>query len=302
MNLFQRIVLILLVTITCIYIVNCQTVDGMKTEIDNRFANNALWVDQPQNSKPKAVVILLHGLNLKPAKMDGWANMLTQNGALVIRFALYGHRGFFGEMAQVKEEVWRKQFVEALEKAQELSLQHKAPIHFMGFSLGALVGLESLTHFAKSNIAIEKMVLIAPAIATPWYSHAAVSMFSWLGRGFTLPSRSPKHYRANNGTTIAAYQALFELKKSIHDKKFLNCNVPALILIDKHDELVPMEGVKKIINDNKLSHWQLEVVDNRNAYRNFGFRHLMVDEEAVGPDLWKALAKKVIHHLNLDKL
>ncbi len=236
MRIYQRLVLAIILTIISSCIVSCATVGLMKTDKEPRFLENSLWIDEPIGPKTQALVILLHGLNLKPAKMDDWAKMLTNHGASVIRFALLGHSGVEGEMAQVNETIWREQFADAMLKAQEKARALDVPIYFVGFSLGALVALEWLA--AKSDgfsPSISKMVLIAPAIATPWYSRAAISMISWFGRSFTMPSRSPKHYRANSGTSVAAYQALFAIKKSLEDLKFKNNNLPTLVLIDRYD-------------------------------------------------------------------
>lgn len=300
MSISLRLVWAIVLAITCSYIVSCTTVGLMKTDKDTRFSGNSIWIDEPLGQKVEAIVILLHGLNLKPAKMDGWAHLLRHRGALVMRFALFGHSGQKGQMGEVHEDIWRQQFQEAVEKAQAKAQELKVPIYFVGFSLGALVALEWLaTKDPLPEPSISKMVLIAPAIATPWYSRAAVSMISWFGRSFTMPSRSPKDYRANPGTSVAAYQALFAIKNSLKELRFRNNNIPALLLIDKYDELVPSESVKKIITEYRLSKWILDIVDNRFAHDNYGFRHLMVDEKAVGKPLWEELGKKVISHLGL---
>lgn len=300
MNTTTKLLGVITLTIFGLYIVSCATVDLMKIEKDERFLDNSIWVDEPAGKAPKAIVILLHGLNLRPAKMDGWASLLSSHGALVMRFALFGHTGTEGQMGQVNETIWRQQFAETVKEAQARAAELKVPIHFVGFSLGALLGLEWLSAQTElSEPSINKMVLIAPAIATPWYSRTAVSIISWLGRTFTMPSRSPKHYRANSGTSVAAYQALFAIKKSLLSQKFKNTNLPALILIDQYDELIPLDEIKDIIAQHRLSRWQLEVVDNRFAHDNYGFRHLMVDEEAVGKPLWDELSQKVLGHLDL---
>lgn len=302
MSIYQRLVIAITLAITSSCIVSCTTVGLMKTDKDSRFLENSLWIDEPIGPKTQAIVILLHGLNLKPGKMDGWANMLTAHGALVMRFALFGHSGAEGQMAHVNETIWREQFAEAFVSAQKKAQALGVPIYFVGFSLGALVALEWLAaHQEEYDPHIAKMVLIAPAIATPWYSRAAISMISWFGRSFTMPSRSPKHYRANSGTSVAAYQSLFAIKKSLEDLHFKNNNLPTLVLIDKYDELVPSESLKTIIEKHQLSHWILDIVDNRFAHDNYGFRHLMVDEEAVGKALWKELSAKVVAHLGLSK-
>lgn len=261
---------------------------------DNLSKKN-IWADEPAGPV-KAVVILLHGLNLKPEKMDDWSKLLTDQGALVIRAALFGHQGSFEEMRDVTADKWRNQFKEAMKMAESLAEAQHIPIYFVGFSLGALVALEGLSH---NNWPINKMVLIAPALSTPWYSETAINMLSVFGRGFTLPSRSPKDYRANKGTSIAAYQALFELKHELEQNHYKNANVDTLVLIDRADELVCSKDIEEAITQNRLGLWTLEIVDNDYAHKNFGFRHLMVDEDAMGKKLWSKVSKRVVSHFDL---
>lgn len=298
MGFYCKLQIILICIVLGGYISACATVNNMK-RTEEKFETK-IWHEEPQNKDIKAVIILLHGLNLRPQRMDDWSKTLSAHGAKVIRFALYGHTGDFAHMKNVTPDLWRKQFREAIEVAKANALTHNVPIYFIGFSLGALVGLEWLANEDNPNHIFNKMVLIAPALSVAWYSQAAINLLSIFGKGLILPSRSPLSYRANKGTSIAAYQSLFELKKSLEQKKYRNANVNTLVLIDRDDELVDSRGIQKIISQFKLSHWILEIVDNRFAYDNYGFRHLMVDEEAIGKVLWKSLSEMVIRHFGLN--
>ena len=270
--------------------------DPMNKETDPRFVNNTLWEDTPK-AKPTAVVLMLHGLNLKPGKMDDWAQLLSTHNALVMRFALHGHGGDSFDIREAEAQIWREQFNSALKKAHQRAQDLDVPLYFVGFSLGALVALE---HQAQNNLyKINKMVLIAPAIATPWYSQAASTLLSVFSKKFSLPSRSPKNYRANKSTSVAAYEALFELKRSLENNKFKNSNIPVLVIIDKYDELVPSNNIKNIIHKHALGNWQLQIVNNQFAKQNYGFRHLMVDQESVGPELWRELGEQVLGYFSL---
>lgn len=280
------------------YLVSCATVSPMKKD-DKAIIETKIWHEEPKHGPVKAVVILLHGLNLRPQKMDDWSRVLSAHGAQVIRFALYGHTGDYQHMQKVTADAWRSQFQEAIRIARSRAEEDKVPLYFIGFSLGALVGLEWQSKQEPGQSGFQKMVLIAPALSIPWYSRTAVNLLSIFGRGFMLPSRSPEDYRANKGTSIAAYQALFALKASLERNKYRNANVSTLVLIDREDELVDSRGIRKIIEEFRLSKWILEMVDNRFAYDNYGFRHLMVDEDAVGKELWASLSAMLIRHLDL---
>jgi pimeloyl-ACP methyl ester carboxylesterase len=273
----------------------CATVSMMTH--DEQGNENKIWQEAPGQT-PKAVVLLLHGLNLKPSRMDDWSSLLSAHGAHVVRFALYGHEGNAKKMRLVHENIWRKQFREAAHLALEKSRQLNVPFYFIGFSLGALVALEWLASNEEGQ-RFDKMVLIAPAISVPWYSRAAIKALSLFGRSLILPSRSPEHYRANRGTSLAAYFALFALKDSLLEKQYLNANVDTLVLIDPEDELVDSRGIRDVVKRFKLSSWQIEIIDNQFAFDNYRFRHLMVDKEAIGETMWSKLSELVLHHFKL---
>lgn len=278
-----------------VFLTACATAKNM-TKKDISMPLTKIVDDTPEGPV-KAVVILLHGLNLKPSKMDDWVHLLLAGNAEVIRFALHGHSGDYQQMAEVTADMWREQFQRVAAVARGKARERDVPLYFIGFSLGALVALEWLSSVDEQ--AFERMVLIAPALSIPWYSRAAIHTLSIFGNGFMLPSRSPQNYRANPGTSIAAYKSLFELKDALEEKKYRNANVPTLVLIDRHDELVDSRNIGDVIMMNKLSLWSLELVDNRFAHDNFGFRHLMVDEEAMGKALWSKVRELVIEHLSL---
>jgi pimeloyl-ACP methyl ester carboxylesterase len=299
MTAFKQIKLLIITILLNGYLYGCLTINQMKPNEEKNF-KTTIWQNRPRDQKPIAVVVLAHGLNLKPNKMDDWAQILSSNGALVIRFSLYGHTGNPSDMANVHQEIWRKQFDEVMSVASVTAKNDNLPIYLVAFSLGALVGLEWQAHAQEHYHMFEKMVLIAPALSLPWYSKPVINMLSILGHSLMLPSRSPSRYRANPGTSIAAYQSLFALKKSLEEKKYKNANVKTLVLIDRHDELVNSKGIKKIIEGFKLNHWALQIVNNRFAHHNYGFRHLMVDQDAMGKELWQSLSKMVLHHLKLE--
>jgi esterase/lipase len=287
----------MLFTLICIGIgAGCATVNSMKIS-EKKPASYHIWTESPKSSPTKAVVIILHGLNLKPEKMDSWARLMAEHGAYVVRCALSGHAfESIKEMSQVRASAWQQEMKKAGEIAEELAKKEKLPIYFLAFSLGALVGLDYLARLELSGPLFEKMVLIAPALAIPWYSRFAINTLGLFSKTLILPSRSPAPYRAQRGTSIAAYQALFAIKDSLEKAHYRNSNQKTLVLIDKHDELVPMAALKKIIAQERLSQWKLEIVNNRFAFDNYGFRHLMIDEEAIGMDLWTDLSSRVLKH------
>jgi hypothetical protein len=133
----------------------------------------------------------------------------------------------------------------------------------------------------------------------PRYTRTAIDLLSVFGPGFLLPSRSPRLYRANRGTSIGAYRALLALKDALEATSYRNANRPTLVLVDPRDEVVSSRTLARLIRQHRLDRWTLAPVDNHVARSRFGFRHLMVDEEAMGPELWASQATLVGRHLNL---
>lgn len=283
------------------YLCSCATVSTMKQNEQSIFekVETKIWHEEPDNGPVKAVVILAHGLNLRPQKMDGWSKLLSGAGAQVIRFALYGHTGDRKHMQKVTSDVWRSQFEEVVKIASIRAQEDGVPLYFIGFSLGALIGLEWLSRLEQVDGGFQKMVLIAPALSVPWYSRFAIKMLSVFGTGFMLPSRSPEEYRANKGTSIAGYQALFDLKEGLEKNQYRHANINTLVLIDKADELVDSREIRKIIEIFSLSNWVMQPVDNRFAHDTYGFRHLLVDEDAIGKELWREITTMVLKHFQL---
>lgn len=258
-----------------------------------------VWHEAPAEGRVRAVVVLLHGLNLDPGRMDGWSAMLRRHGALVMRLPLHGHSGDAAHMREVTADRWRGEFNLAVEHARSEAGQLGVPLHFVGYSLGALVCLEWMSRQPEGARVFDALVLAAPALSVRRYAERAIGLLSALGSRVMLPSRSPRRYRATRGTSIAAYQALFALKATLDGNQFRNANQPTLVLVDSRDELIDSRGISRLIERHRLERWTLTAVDKRGSRGSVGMRHLLVDEEAVGPELWAAIEQAVVRHLGL---
>lgn len=247
----------------------------------------------------RAVAVVLHGLNLNPARMDDWAAMLRRLGAEVIRLPLHGHRGDADPMRDVNADVWRRQFERVVDEGRADASRLGVPLHFIGYSLGALVCLEWMSRQPEGADTFDALVLAAPALSVPRYARTAIRALSAVSPRLVLPSRSPRRYRANRGTPAGAYEALFALKDALERNVYRNANRPALVLIDRRDELVDSREIVRLIDQHGLERWTVREIDNSTARRKFGFRHLVVDEHAMGHDLWAAVEELVASHLNL---
>ena len=139
------------------------------------------------------------------------------------------------------------------------------------------------------------MVLFAPALImhNRNYLLKAISPFPEL----VVPSFGPDAYLANRGTPMAAYNALFEASK--HFEKYLGpkINVPAVIFVDKQDELISFSGLEAMIQKQKLYQWKLHPVKKDRTAIEIEMHHLIIDEASVGKQMWKEIVDTAITHL-----
>ncbi len=288
--------------ITIVFILffsGCKTTNYL-LPVEIKSLENDILIRFPKNNQSiKAVAVIAHGLNFKPEKMDDWSALLVSNGAITMRFSLYGHNGDLEFMRQASEEIWRQQFDKALIKAHLLAEQHGVPLLFLGYSLGALLGVDWLSRQVPGSRLFDKMLLLAPAIATPWYSELAKKILSQLDPKLIIPTPSPKGIRANQGSSVNAYQSLFRLKDYIEVLNYKNANIPTLVIVDKYDELTPFEDIKYIIRQRQLSLWEISLIDNKYAKENYSFRHLIADKKSVGLSVWQQMSTKVLKYFGL---
>ncbi len=267
------------------------------------------WFSPPENVKIAGYALVIHGLNLKPERMEAIIDVLTQARINVMLLSLSGHGdnyiGIEGKnqsasridtFRQVSYEVWENETLNAYRQVRTAAETRQLPVYFVGYSLGGLLGCNSLV--SNDEVRFDKIVLFAPALKM----HAASFLLRFLSpiSGFVIPSAAPKAYRANNGTPVAAYLAM--LHTAAHFKKFINprLNVPALVFIDKQDELVSYRGLKKLIAEMKLDRWHLSQVE-KDARKNLNvLHHLIIDVDSIGIKAWGKMRKRLVEHLNSE--
>jgi alpha-beta hydrolase superfamily lysophospholipase len=85
------------------------------------------WVCQPDE---RAVTIIIHGLNLKPAKMDRLAAFFAVNKITTLRVSLAGHRGSLEEFKHVTREVWYREVATSFAMAHEYAEKKSCPYFY----------------------------------------------------------------------------------------------------------------------------------------------------------------------------
>ena len=280
--------------------------------IENQYENYATrWYWTLNLEEIKGVALVVHGLNLRPAKMQSIISGLTESGIDVLQLSLRGHGQNYTHNAGIEEDqarleafkavsfpLWMNEAYLAYTAVQKRAARKKVPLFFVGYSLGGLIGLDLLS--SQEEVHYDRMVLFAPAIKlhAVHYLSRILSPFSRL----VIPSLAPDTYLSNKrGTPIAAYNALFDglqqFKKHVNRK----INVPALILIDKEDEFIPVQAFKELIDEKELDQWKLYIVEKESAANQDTFHHHIIDEYSTGKTVWKEIMETTITHLLANK-
>ena len=246
---------------------------------------------KPKSSKPKAIALVAHGLNLRPSKMNSLVEVLTSENIEVLRLSLGGHRGSKREGLFTTHQGWRNEFQAHYCLALKRSKEESIPIYYLGFSLGALIGLDFLN--TQDFHEVKKMVLIAPASDVHWYSKIPGKL-GWIGGKISLPSKNLKEYRSQPSTSLASYRAMKESQKSLEEININSLNIP--IYVDPDDELVSLKKIKERIQKNSLDKWSLTPISNQGSTLKKTYHHLIVDAPSMGPTIWDRVSLEIKNH------
>jgi esterase/lipase len=283
-----------------------QTADNII--IENQSENYATrWYKNRSRAETKGVALVIHGLNLRPDKMQTIISELTESGIDVLRLSLRGHGENYTHHAGIDEDqarleafkavsfgLWMNEAYLAYTQVQKRAARKNVPLLFVGFSLGGLIGLDLFA--SQPEVHFERMVLFAPAIKLHSFHYLAriLSPFSRL----VIPSLAPETYLSNKkGTPIAAYNALFEGLQQFEKHVNPKINVPSLIFIDERDEFIPVRAFKELIDEKKLDQWKLCIVEKEAAADQDTFHHHIIDESSTGKAVWKEMMATAIRYL-----
>ena len=106
-----------------------------------------------------------------------------------------------------------------------------------------------------------------------------------------------KSYLANDGTSIAAYNALFEMYAHLENSLNPKINIPTVVFIDKQDELISFSGLQNMIQDQNLYQWNIHPVKKDKTATKIKMHHLIIDEVSVGKNMWREIVDVTITHL-----
>lgn len=238
------------------------------------------WFYTEFKNDTSAVVLLAHGLNLAPKKMDELALFFNSKKCDVLRIALGNN-----------PEEWTEKFSNDYDAALEHAHILERPLFFVGYSLGALVGMHYMS--THTHHEIKKMALFAPASHTKMYARIP-SLLYFLLPGFSLPSLNLLSYRDRDKTTLFEYKKMHELQREITKNDF---SLSTLLILDAQDELVASKEVSKFAEQNPL--WKSLYVSNQDSQLPKKYHHLMIDEESLGHSMWQKILKNLTAHFSL---
>ncbi|MBW2410229.1 MAG: alpha/beta hydrolase, partial [Deltaproteobacteria bacterium] len=196
----------------------------VQENVDDHTENFSMrWYDNQNPEATRGVALVIHGLNLRPSKMESIINILTDSGIDALNLSLRGHgnnydrhahndpvRARLAAFKSVSYESWKEEICAAYAAAKSRSIKKDVPLFFIGFSMGGLMGTELLA--SRPDIQFDKMVLFAPAIKM----HVRNNMIRVLSPfpRLTIPSYTLASYQSNAGTPMAGYNALFSSLKN----------------------------------------------------------------------------------------
>jgi esterase/lipase len=250
--------------------------------------------------EPRGNILLIHGLNLKPSKMLPLAQRLCtpSNGLQCTILTLSGHEEDTSEtMDGADAETWKTETFEAIQSLRSKAIATRTPLFLVGYSLGGLMGTWGAQSRPEDNKIFDAMVLIAPAIFPKWYTR--ITPYLPLPDHFHLPSKNHPEYRANPGTSLAAYRAMFTVINEVQSQKNLDQTLgktPTLVFLNPRDELVSEDRTASWIKKVRLTSWTSELIDGLTSSLTPHYQHLMVDEASMGAHAWESLIGKIENH------
>jgi pimeloyl-ACP methyl ester carboxylesterase len=172
--------------------------------------------------------------------------------------------------------------------AQQAARLGDVPVILVAFSLGGLIGCTAALRC--KDVRFARMVLLAPALRIHRRSDV-LRLFAcwpqWVVRSFTPPD-----YRANPGTSIAAYTALYAAQAEFMRRVGPALNVPTLVFIDPQDEMVSIGGLQRLIVGQELTRWELYPV-HKGAGATTRYHHLLIDPASVAPPVWAEMMARI---------
>jgi esterase/lipase len=277
--------------------------------VGNLSAESEIESEMPQywetvKANPRGVVMVVHGLNVRPSKMGTPSSegtlvkLLFDNGYHVYRVTLKGHNGPVENMQEVTQADWLHDAYSQYCEAKAIAEKERLPLYLLGFSLGALVYEVLMSETMASPVQFEKTILFSLAVAIKPAAKTILWMQPFTNDGSIIRSVSPKEYRAQPGASMAAYKAIFNMEELLCAVSFRNCNVNTIVFIDKNDEMISAALLHKRINKYNLTNWSVYELTNVGAVIKPRYHHLLIDDKCVSEATWQSISKTILKFLD----
>lgn len=268
--------------------------------------SSSCWYYADSTGKPGGVALILHGLNLRPAKMRSIIDELTAVQIDALKVSFYGHGQNYPRAGKldakesrmealkgVTYQLWNEETYQAYCLARKRSDHFGVPLFLVGYSLGGLLGTDLFA--SRNDVRFERMVLFAPALDLRPILYTG-KILSWFPR-LIIPSLASNSYREHSGLPIAAYNALFTALQHFKNNLTLKLNVPTLVFIDREDELVSYKGLMQIARQQQLDAWSFHLIEKGKIGLKERMHHLLIDQGSVGANMWRKIKQAMIQHL-----
>lgn len=257
---------------------------------------------------PESIVLLAHGLNLRPERMEALAALHRAHGAVTGVCVMPGHgpgsppagfrlagrnsndlaRGDAGAFLRAAEEA-----VEEVRRAKERFSVSRS--RFVGNSLGALVVLTALVRRPapahRGAAVFDDAILLAPALALRRRARLLEVPARRLPGWVPVPSFSRPRDRIYHFLPLGAYRVLYHLLAEFRSglsgpaPEAAPLRLPMRIYLDPEDELVHPPGIRRLVRDGLLPGARLIPAPESTGRP----AHLMVDRASLGELLWNDL-------------
>lgn len=264
------------------------------------------WFRRTETAGLRGVALVVHGLNLNPARMAAIIAGLNEGGIDALRLSLRGHGDNFRQregldsiqsrledFKGVSQSLWFQETQEGFEEARKSAQENRVPLFLVGFSYGALIGLDLLA--ARPDVTFDRALLFAPALSLRNWDYA-IRLFAPFPR-MVIPTLAPADYLANPGTPMAAYNALFETLDHFESHIGPRLNIPTLVVMDPVDELVSFDGLHRLAEEHHLHRWRFFPLHRRQSLLKGMLRHIVIDEASTGRQAWAEIRKEMTAHL-----
>jgi pimeloyl-ACP methyl ester carboxylesterase len=242
------------------------------------------------SGQPRGVVLVAHGINFRPSRMNEVEDIFLEQGYTVLRVILTGHEEDTGnpDWPEVDAHRWLEEIRLFREKGAELAAGK--PMYFCGFSLGGLIGPAEYVcarqdQEVRPGARYRKMILIAPAVCLrPW---AHILRLFFCRPQLRLMSLAGKYYDVRPYIPVFAYQALFDLRSLLAARKEQSpalASTPILVIYDKLDILVSGRAFLRYLAKKQGISAQSARIYAKNLWH-----HLVTDRRALGESGWNRL-------------